>query len=170
MLRPRRPEDLEACVALLRDVHEADGYPLVWPADPASWLAGTGDLATWVAEEDGTILGHLSLRRLDAARSGSPWHEALPVPVEQRAVVSRFFVSTRARRLGIGDALMTRAEQHAAEEKLRLVLDVAVENRTAIAFYQRRGWRRVGTGELPLSADPWVLSVAVFVLDPGSRN
>jgi ribosomal protein S18 acetylase RimI-like enzyme len=165
MLRPRRSEDIEPCVALLREVHEADGYPLVWPADPASWLTARDNLATWVAEEDSTILGHLSLRRVDAARSRSPWGEALPVPVEQRAVVSRFFVSIRARRRGIGDALMTRAEGHAAERDLRLVLDVAVENRTAIAFYERRGWRRVGTGELPLSAGPWVLRVAVFVLD-----
>lgn len=165
MIRPRRSEDLEPCVALLRDVHEADAYPLVWPADPASWLAGRDNLATWVAEDDGSILGHLSLCRLDGARSGSPWREALPAPVEQLAVVSRFFVSTRARRRGIGDALMTHAEAHAADQDLRLVLDVAIENRTAIAVYERRGWRRVGTGELPLSADPWVLRVAVFVLN-----
>jgi ribosomal protein S18 acetylase RimI-like enzyme len=164
MLRPRRSEDLEPCVALLRDVHDADGYPVVWPPDPASWLAGRDNLADWVAEEDGAILGHLSLRRIDGARSGPPWREALPVPVEHLAVVSRFFVSTRARRRGIGDALMTRAEEHAAGQDLRLVLDVAVGNRTAIAFYERRGWRRVGTGDLPLSADPWVLRVAVFVL------
>jgi ribosomal protein S18 acetylase RimI-like enzyme len=165
MLRPRRSEDLEPCVALLRDVHDADGYPVLWPSDPASWLAGRDNLADWVAEEDGTILGHLSLRRVDGARSGSPWREALPVPAEQLAVVSRFFVSTRARRRGIGGALMTRAEEHAAGQDLRLVLDVALDNRTAIAFYERRGWRRVGTGDLPLSADPWVLRVAVFVLD-----
>lgn len=165
MIRPRRSEDLEPCVALLRDVHGADAYPVVWPADPASWLAGRDNLATWVAEQDGAILGHLSLCPVDGARSGSPWREALPVPVEQLAVVSRFFVSTRARRRGIGHALMTRAEEHAADHDLRLVLDVAVENRNAIAVYERRGWRRVGTGELPLSADPWVLRVAVFVLD-----
>ena len=137
---------------------------MVWPADPASWLAGSENLAAWVAEEDGVILGHLMLSQIDRARSGPPWREALPVPVEGLAIVSRFFVSTRARGRGIGGALMTRAEDHAAEQGLRLVLDVAAGNRSSIAFYERRGWRRVGTGELPLSADPWTLPVVVFAL------
>ncbi|HEY4830303.1 MAG TPA: GNAT family N-acetyltransferase [Solirubrobacteraceae bacterium] len=165
MLRPRRSEDLESCVALLRDVHEADGYPTVWPANPAHWLAGGDSLAAWVAEEDGAVLGHLAVHRISAARAGPPWREALPVPVDRLAVVSRFFVSTRARGRGIGGTLMTRAEEHAAENDLRLVLDVAMQNGAAIAFYERRGWRRVGTAELALSAAPWTLHVAVFALD-----
>ncbi|HUA49306.1 MAG TPA: GNAT family N-acetyltransferase, partial [Solirubrobacteraceae bacterium] len=153
MLRPRRSEDLEPCVALLREVYEADGYPTVWPPDAARWVAGKNTLAAWVVEEHGAILGHLSLRRIDAARSGPMWREALRVPAERLAVVSRFFVSTRARGRGVGSALLTRAEEHAVQRDLRLVLDVAVENRSSIAFYERRGWRRVGTGELALSGD-----------------
>ena len=151
-------------MALLRDVHDADGYPMVWPADPAAWLAGKDDLAAWVDEQDGAVFGHLSLRRIDAARSAPVWREALPVPAERLAVVSRFFVSTRARRQGIGGALMTRAEEHAAEEDLRLVLDVATDSHASIEFYERRGWRRVGPAELPLSGDRGTLQVVVFAL------
>jgi hypothetical protein len=42
---------------------------------------------------------------------------------------------------------------------------VAEHNRDAISFYERRGWRRVGTPELPLSADPWALGGLQFVLN-----
>ncbi|HTX08523.1 MAG TPA: GNAT family N-acetyltransferase [Solirubrobacteraceae bacterium] len=165
MLRPRRARDLDGCVAMLREVHDADRYPAIWPADPAAWLRGNDRLAAWVAQDDGRLLGHLSLHATDASRARSQWCEALGVPVECLAVVSRFFVSTRARRRGVGAALMDRAEEHAAAHDLRLVLDVAAHNRSAIAFYERRGWRAVGTAELELSADPWTLRVALFVLD-----
>jgi ribosomal protein S18 acetylase RimI-like enzyme len=79
-------------------------------------------------------------------------------------VVSRFFVSPEARGRGIGGALIARAERHAAGQSRRLVLDVAAHNRDAIAFYERRGWQRVGTTELSLSGEPWTLPVVLFVL------
>ena len=41
---------------------------------------------------------------------------------------------------------------------------MAEHNRDAIAFYERRGWMRVGTAELTLSAEPRRLSVVLFVL------
>lgn len=164
MLRPRREEDLERCVALLRRVYEVDRYPVIWPRDPAGWLAGRDALAAWVAEEDGQLLGHLSLHATDASRARPQWCEALGVDVERLAVVSRFFVSPDARGRGIGGALIDRAERHAADQSLCLVLDVAEHNRDAIAFYERRGWRRVGTTELPLSGEPWSLPLVLFVL------
>jgi ribosomal protein S18 acetylase RimI-like enzyme len=43
-------------------------------------------------------------------------------------------------------------------------LDVAEHNRDAIAFYERRGWRRVGTTELSLTGEPWTLPLVLFVL------
>jgi ribosomal protein S18 acetylase RimI-like enzyme len=164
MIRPRREEDLERCVALLRRVHEVDRYPVVWPSGALAWLAGRDPLAAWVAEDDGQLLGHLSLHATDDSRARPQWREALAVGVERLAVVSRFFVAPEARGRGIGAALMDRAQQHAAAARLELVLDVAEHNRDAIAFYERRGWRRVGSAELPLSGDPWRLRVVLFVL------
>lgn len=35
-VRGRAEGDLPACVEVLRAVHEQDGYPLVWPSDPAA--------------------------------------------------------------------------------------------------------------------------------------
>jgi GNAT superfamily N-acetyltransferase len=150
---------------MLREVHDADRYPAIWPADPVAWLDGNDRLAAWVAEDDGALLGHLSLHATDASRARPQWLQALGVPVECLAVVSRFFVSTHARERGVGGALMGRAEEHASALGLRLVLDVAAHNRPAIAFYERRGWRAVGTAELELSAEPWTLDLVVFVRD-----
>jgi len=162
MVRPRRPEDLERCVALLREVYDADGYPTVWPADPAGWLAGRRALGAWVAEADGALLGHLTLLGTDVTRAHSQWRAALQIPVERVAVVSRLFVSPSARGRGIGGALIGCAEAHAEAAELELVLDVAARNENAIAFYERRGWRRVGRADLALSADPWTLEVVLF--------
>lgn len=163
MVRPRRPEDLERCVALLREVYDADGYPTVWPADPAGWLAGQRRLGAWVAEENGALLGHLALLGTDASRAYSQWRDALQMPVERVAVVSRLFVSPSARGRGIGGALIRCAEEHAQAAELGLVLDVAAHNEDAIAFYERRGWRQVGRADLALSAEPWTLDVVLFV-------
>jgi GNAT superfamily N-acetyltransferase len=167
MVRSRRSEDLEVCVAMLREVHDADRYPALWPADPARWLAGRDPLGAWVAEDDhsGRLIGHLSLHAIDASHVRPQWLDALAVPPERLAVVSRFFVSPRARGRGVGGALMRRAEERAAAANLQLVLDVAAHNLTAIAFYERRGWRRVGTAELALSAEPWTLDLVVFARD-----
>jgi GNAT superfamily N-acetyltransferase len=164
MIRPRREEDLERCAALLRRVHEVDRYPAIWPPDTVGWLAGRDPLAAWVAEEDGQLLGHLSLHATDESRVRAQWCEALAVGVEQLAVVSRFFVSPEARGRLIGGSLINRAERHAVGQGLRPVLDVAEHNRDAIAFYERRGWRRVGSTELSLSAEPWRLPLVLFVL------
>ena len=164
MIRPRREEDLERCVALLRRVHEVDRYPAIWPADTVEWLAGRDPLAAWVAEDDGQLLGHVSLHATDPTRVRPQWCEALSVGVEQLAVVSRFFVSPDARGRLIGGRLINHAERHAVGQGLRPVLDVAEHNRDAIAFYERRGWRRVGTTELSLSGEPWTLPLVLFVL------
>jgi ribosomal protein S18 acetylase RimI-like enzyme len=78
--------------------------------------------------------------------------------------VSRFFVAPGARGRGVGSALMGAAEDHALEHGLRLVLDVADHNHGAIAFYMRRGWRRVGTATLILDDGETTLALVLFVL------
>jgi len=149
---------------VLRAVHHADGYPRRWPQDPARWLAGHASLAAWVSETDGAPDGHVSLHGTDEQRARPEWRRAVPVPVEQLAVVSRFFVAPDARGRGVGSALMGIAEDHAAAHGLRLVLDVADHNLDAIAFYERRGWTRVGTASLLLDDGHTMLPLVLFVL------
>ena len=59
---------------------------------------------------------------------------------------------------------MGTAEDHAAAHGLRLVLDVADHNLDAIAFYERRGWTRVGTASLLLDDGHTMLPLVLFVL------
>ena len=149
---------------MLRAVHRTDRYPARWPRDPARWLAGrAGLLAAWVSDNRGVLDGHLSLHGTDDERAHPPWREAVPVPTDQLAVVSRFFVAPDARRRGVGGALLSAAEDHAATRGLRLVLDVADHNLDAIAFYGKRGWLRVGTASLLLDDGHTILPLVLFV-------
>ena len=64
-----------------------------------------------------------------------------PTGVE-RALVADLAVSERARRVGVGRALMLAAEAWAREQRLPVVgLDVWATNERAMAFYGRLGYR-----------------------------
>ncbi|GEM32042.1 GNAT family N-acetyltransferase [Nocardia neocaledoniensis NBRC 108232] len=65
-IRPRTADDLPACVAALREVHSADGYPAVWPEDPVAWLSPVEQIDARVAESNHTVVP--SHRRLDVGR------------------------------------------------------------------------------------------------------
>jgi ribosomal-protein-alanine N-acetyltransferase len=124
MIRRRTATDLPACVEVLAAVHTHSGYPHHWPADPAHWLDPDGLTAAWVAEADGVIVGH-------AALCGNE--------------VSRLYVGPAARGRGAGGRLLRRVEEEAAARGLCLVLDVKTTDTSAIALYERLGWRRTGT-------------------------
>jgi len=44
-------------------VHETDGYPVEGVDDPEAWIRPPAVLSAWVAEEDGTIVGHVAVIR-----------------------------------------------------------------------------------------------------------
>lgn len=147
-VRPRADRDLDACVRALAQVHEHDGYPVNWPADPAAWLAQPTLVAAWVAELDGRVAGHVGLSRSTAdevapgvfgAREG--------VDVDEIAVISRLFVAPSARGHGLGALLMARAHEEARERGLHPVLDVVATDTAATALYERLGWQLLTTTE-----------------------
>lgn len=167
IIRERRDEDLPSCVALLRSVYEASGYPARWPPDPVAWLAGVSQETAWVAErgpEDQVtvgatngpaeavpeIIGHVAMRRGDHYRVWPAWREATGVPDDRLAVLCRLFVSPTAQARGIGSALIQQVSAHAAAEGLELVLDADRANHGVLDYYDRRGWRRVGEDVLTL--------------------
>jgi ribosomal protein S18 acetylase RimI-like enzyme len=72
---------------------------------------------------------------------------AQPDNQPHRADLSKMLVARRARRLGLGAALMREAELMAAEcGKTLLVLDTITDS-TAARLYERLGWTKVG--EIP---------------------
>ncbi|SNS90868.1 Acetyltransferase (GNAT) domain-containing protein [Asanoa hainanensis] len=124
MIRERRAVDLPGCVAALRAVHEADAYPLNWPADPVRWLDPPGLVAAWVAESpDGTITGHVAI---------------------QAGELSRLFVTPAARRQSVGTALVDHATAWAVERGIELTLEVT-GRADAVAFYAATGWQHTHT-------------------------
>src|SRR4029077_13417949 len=48
IIRRRSDNDLAERVALVAEVPRRDGYPMVWPDDPAGFLAKPGLLGAWV--------------------------------------------------------------------------------------------------------------------------
>jgi GNAT superfamily N-acetyltransferase len=132
VIRDRTEGDLDGCVRLLAEVHRRDGYPVNWPGRPAAWLAGSREIAAWVAIQDGRLAGHASLWRSGGARDA-----------DGTALVSRLFVAPAARGRGIGAALLSHVTRQARRRGLRLVLEVDAASEAA-EFYQALGWRPMG--------------------------
>lgn len=158
VLRERAPDDLAACIAVLRDVHVADGYPSNWPVDPPAWLTPCGLLGVWVACCDGTLVGHVAAGRVDD-RADPHLVAASGCPADAIVEVKRLFVAPAVRGLGVGARLLDAATAFAMRRALHPMLEVTAERAAAIALYERTGWERVATnratwtrasGECPL--------------------
>ncbi len=141
-IRPREPEDLARCVAILRRVHEISGYPSRWPDDPERWLTPAGQVAAWVAENDGRLAGHVAL--VQGVRTECLLR-ATGRDASELGGVARLFVDPGARRKGLARALLAVAAGDARARGLQPVLDVVHDRGPAIALYERSGWVLAGT-------------------------
>ena len=162
-VRPRRGSDLERCATVLREVHERDGYPKIWPADPEGWLAGHDVLEAWVAVDGEAIVGHVLLHEIDPARTWPQWLAATGRAPDRLTVMSRFFVVAAARGTDAAPALMAQARAHARANGLGIVLEVADHSAAALAFYARHGWSEVGAGVIPIAGGSAQLPVLLLV-------
>ncbi|GGR94750.1 hypothetical protein GCM10010269_37180 [Streptomyces humidus] len=130
-------------MAALALVHAHSGYPVDWPGRPAAWLTPAALLAGWVAELDGRVVGHAALCAAGEGDAAATLWSGLP-DRPAPAVISRLYVSPAARGHGVGAALLDRAAGAARARGLHPVLDVVAAD-PAAAFYERRGWRSLGT-------------------------
>lgn len=162
-IRPRQTEDLEACAAVLREVHEQHCYPKIWPPDAAGWLAGHDVLAAWVNVHGPAINGHVLLHEVDPERTWPDWLAATGRGPDRLTVMSRFFVAPGARGTGAGRALMAEARAYARRHGLQLVLEVADHSHAAIGFYERHGWSEVGSGVIRIASGTVMLPVRLLV-------
>ncbi|MES9504935.1 GNAT family N-acetyltransferase [Streptomyces sp. NPDC000609] len=145
-IRRRDASDLDECVEVLAEVHAGDGYPANWPDRPGAWLTQPAPYASWVAERNGHVVGHIGLSRSGAGDAApAVWSRRTGAPAEDTAVISRLFVSPSARGHGIGALLMARAVQDARERALHPVLDVLASDTSAAALYERLGWSLLAT-------------------------
>ncbi|MFF9126686.1 GNAT family N-acetyltransferase [Streptomyces sp. NPDC014889] len=133
---------------VLAEVHQRDGYPVNWPAQPVEWLSHDSPLGVWVAELGGRLVGHVSLSRVgEGDLAPGLWSERNGTNEALAAVVSRLFVAPRARGHGIGALLLGRAVEEARRRGLHPVLDVVASDTAAAALYERLGWERMATVE-----------------------
>jgi GNAT superfamily N-acetyltransferase len=143
-VRPRDDGDMAGCVALLRRVHERDGYPLAWPADPAGWLTGSRQVAAWVAGPAEAISGHVALARAGSGAAAAGWAAELGAVAADVLCIRLLFVDPRQRGRGTGAALLATALAGARARGAPAALEVISLNRDAIALYRSGGWRQVG--------------------------
>jgi GNAT superfamily N-acetyltransferase len=148
-IRVRTDADLAQCEAIVRLVHERDGYPAALPDDLRGFLATPGALAAWVAVVSGHIVGHVALHPTSSPPVIDLATRALEVSAGQLGVVSRLLVSPTARGLGIGGRLLQAAADHATLVGLRPILDVHTVLDAAVRLYERNGWTRIGSVAVP---------------------
>ena len=165
-IRARKPDDMGASVALLADVHAADGYPMRWPTDPPAWLTPDTLLSAWVAEDESGMMGHVALCHAAGETAAPVWSAAAGLPPERIAAVARLFVTPRARGRGLGAVLLATACGAARERGLRPALEVLGHDRRAIALYERAGWRRVGSAATPWASASGGYAVLHYYLAP----
>ena len=138
-IRIRVAGDLPGCVDVLRRVHERNGYPSRWPADPAAWLAPADEVGAWVGEHDGQVAGHVGLVR------GMPRLRLPGYRTEDLGGITRLYTDPATRRHGMARELLDVATGCARDLGLQPVLDVVDDATGAIALYERAGWRLAGT-------------------------
>jgi GNAT superfamily N-acetyltransferase len=144
-IRIRRQDDIGKCVELLARIHAADGYPLLWPTDPHAWLTPAHFLCAWVAAVERNVMGHVVLCSAVGDEAAPLWSTASGLPPECLAVVAKLFVAPSARGRGAGAALLAHACAEAHLRDLRPALEVLKHNQSAIALYERVGWRRIAS-------------------------
>ena len=143
MIRVRRaaPADAPALVALAEAVAREDGR---WILTTESWRSvrderrylkaaqAHRDAAVFVAEEDGLVLGRLSLARD-------------PHPASRHVADLGLMVAAGARRRGIGRTLLTEGVEWARTHAVRkLELHVFPWNEPALRLYESFGFEREG--------------------------
>jgi GNAT superfamily N-acetyltransferase len=132
----------ELCDLLVDCVEGGASVNFMWPMTHAKAARFWGGVAEGLARDDRVLIvaedekGHIvgTVQVVWAAPENQP----------HRADVAKMLVHRRARRLGVGSALLAAAERVAlADGRTLLVLDTASPE--AERLYERGGWQRVGT-------------------------
>lgn len=162
LIRVKTVEDASACLDLLMQVHELDGYPPYLPEDVPRFITPDYEVASWVAERDGRIIGHVALHQASVDPTLDAAQRATGLPAERLVVISRLFTAPALRRAGIGRALLRHATKQAQSRGQRAVLDVGQALTAPIALYESEGWERVESLALRVDQSA-VLALWIYV-------
>lgn len=144
-IRRAVPEDAEALAEILLDCVEQGAsvgfmHPLAREKALAFWqkvlnAADRSERIVLVAESGGAVVGTVQLV------------VAMPENQPHRADLAKMQVHSRARRRGIGEALLRAAEGEAREAGRTLLVLDTVTGSDASRLYERLGWQR--SGDIP---------------------
>lgn len=173
-IRPRRPEDLPSLIEALGAQQPTSRYPFTWPLPfPAEqFIARDHELAAWVAEVDGTPVGHVSVQSVegatgpdgqDGAELRALWTDAHGRSAAELAIVSALFLAPGQSGQGLGGRLLATAVEWISRAGLGACLDVLPKYSDALTFYERRGWVRVGQVRPPWLPDDEVDVIAMVL-------
>lgn len=127
MIRPARPSDLDALVALENTCFQTDRLS----RRSFRHLLTRGHAVTLVEEEDGAVRGYVTVL----------FHAGTSL-----ARIYSIAVSPDARGRGIGSALVEAAEAVALEQDRAWIrLEVRRDNAASLALFRRHGYRQFGT-------------------------
>ncbi|WP_409483499.1 GNAT family N-acetyltransferase [Arsenicicoccus dermatophilus] len=153
-VRPRRDDEVVTLGRLLLEQRPDSRYPyrdpLPFPVE--EFVRRRNELAAWVAERDGELLGHVAVGRCtepgqgdDAASVERLWERAHGRPWQQLGVVQVLFTALAGRGTGVGALLLDTAVAALRERGLAPCLDVLPTHERAFAFYPRHGWVPAGS-------------------------
>jgi ribosomal protein S18 acetylase RimI-like enzyme len=143
-LRDYRPQDFQTLVEIDRACF--DPAVVYSPRQMRAYLNGAGADCV-VAESDGGIAGF-----------------CITADSRRRAYIITIDVLDAFRRHGLGSALLNEAERRLAARGVREVnLDTATDNFSAIAFWEKHGYRKVGVrkGYYPNGRDAFAMIKSV---------
>ena len=147
-LRRRRPKDVAACARLARVVHYEAHYPEKLTDAPRAWLCDDEVLDAWVVERQDEILGHVAISTVGHdTTSAYRWREMTGREPTELAAVSRLFIRPKARRLGLGSALLDAAVAEIRAQGLVPVLQVVDAHADAVRLFEEAGWRLLSMDE-----------------------
>lgn len=149
-MRPRRVDDLPALSEALLEQQPQTRYPVRNPLPfPISEFLHYDDaVAAWTATADGTPIGHIATTQSHAALNGGEELQqacaaAHGCAVEELVWLSAFFVSSAARRLGIGRELLRTAVDSILDSGHHPCLEVVPAFPAALRIYESTGWTQV---------------------------
>jgi GNAT superfamily N-acetyltransferase len=125
LIRKAEPADMDALQTLFAQIWStADWLPAALRSQADLRAESVGETLFMASDEAGRVLGFVAIQ-------------------EEEPYIHHLYVAEQARRLGVGKALLDSLQGYLPWPwQLKCLID----NKSALAFYERLGWKTVGSG------------------------